>query len=132
MWNADEIGARMNHHESEECIWNRQGPPPISVTSGNTQWTSVLECISAAGIYIRPLVVHQGTQPSQPYDHWFPPVPECPNFHWGFSKKGWVTNEYGAKWFEDIFLPETRREGGAPECYLSMLIRHIILAKCSI
>lgn len=83
----------------------------MSVASGNTQWTSIMECVSATGRYIKPLVVHQGTAPSQPFDHWFPPTQDCPNFYWGFSKKGWVTSEYGAKWFSEIFLPETKREG---------------------
>lgn len=87
IWNADEIGARMNHHRSEQVIWNRRRAPPISIASGNTQWTSVIECVNATGRYIKPLVAHQGTVPTQPFDHWFPPTQDCPNFYWGLARR---------------------------------------------
>jgi len=42
------------------------------------------------------------------------------NWYWGFTKKGWTTDEYGAKWFTDIFLPETYSEGKTSLLYMDV------------
>ena len=72
--------------------------------------TSV-ECISADGRALTPLVIHRGKLPNKPYDIWFPPSAECPDFHWGFSKKGWTSDEYGVKWLTENFIPQTDSQG---------------------
>ena len=81
VWNADEVGARMNHSKGSEAIFNRRGGPPVTVRSGNTQWTSVMECVNTVGRAIRPLVVHVGTTGVAPSESWFPPTENCPNFY---------------------------------------------------
>lgn len=84
-----------------------------------------IECINAAGKAIRPLVIHQGQDPYYPLDEWFPPTQRLPNWHWGFSKKGWTTDNYGARWFEYIFLPETHSEGRPRLLYMDAHLSHI-------
>lgn len=63
IWNADEIGARHNHHQSEYAVFNRKQGPPVSIISSKTSWTSVIECVNAQGRAIKPLVIHQGEKP---------------------------------------------------------------------
>jgi len=70
----DEIGFRRNHHQTEYAIFNRRMGLPASIKSEKTDWTSPIECINAVGRSIRPLVIHQGTEPRQPLDEWFPPT----------------------------------------------------------
>lgn len=104
IWNADEIGARHNHHQSEYAVFNRKEGPSVSIISSRTSWTSVIECVNAQGRAIKPLVIHQGEKPRQPFDQWFPPTADCPHWFWGFTKKGWTSDKYGDKWFTKVFL----------------------------
>jgi len=108
MWNADEIGTRHNHHQSESAVFNIQQGAPVSILSSDTTWSTIMECINAEGQAIMPLVLHQGKVPLQPFIQWFPPAPECPHWYWGFTKKGWISNNYVDKWFTEVFEPQTR------------------------
>lgn len=110
VWNMDEIGFRHNHHQSEHACFDRRSGLPISIRQGNTSWTSSIECINAAGAALPPLVIHQGEVPEEPLNSWFPPTEQLPNFVWGFTPKGWTSNDYGNKWFEDVFLPATKTD----------------------
>ena len=126
MWNMDEVGARRNHHQSQFACFDRRSGSPVSITNSNTNWSSSVECINAAGRAIKPLVIHQGQDPYHPLDEWFPPTQYLPNWHWGFSKKGWTTNAYGARWFEHIFLPETDSDGRPRLLYMDAQSSYII------
>lgn len=75
----DEIGFQLSHSQSEAIIFDRRSGPPLSIASGSTGWSSVLESISAAGDEIPPLVIHRGKLYLQPLDYWFPPSKECPH-----------------------------------------------------
>jgi DDE superfamily endonuclease/Tc5 transposase DNA-binding domain len=108
IWNMDEIGFQMGHHQKNLVVFDRRSGPPKAITSGTTAWVSSLECISAAGQYLMPLVIHRGTNPTQPLDHWFPPCEECPNWTYGFSGKGWTNNDYAVSWLRQIFIPATQ------------------------
>ena len=107
IWNMDEVGAQHNHHQSEYVIYDRRQGPPKHSKSKNSTWTTALECVNAAGKAIKPLVIHVGLLPVQPYRSWFPEIHECPNFFWGFTAKGWTTDEYSIEWFKQVFLPQT-------------------------
>jgi hypothetical protein len=113
IWNMDEIGFQMGHSQKENVVFDRRTGPPISITSGSTGWVTSVESISASGDVLQPLVLHRGTLPHQPFDSWFPPSKDCPNWFWGFTKKGWTNDTYGVTWIRDIFIPQTRR--GRPE-----------------
>jgi hypothetical protein len=104
----DEIGFQMGHSQKENVVFDRRTGPPTSLASGTTSWASVIECINAAGQSIKPLVLHRGRVPHEPLDRWFPPSHECPDWYYGFTAKGWTSNEYGYSWLTDIFLPQTR------------------------
>jgi len=90
-WNGDEIGSRHNHHQSETAVFDKLQGVPLSVTSSKTKWTTVMECVSATGRAIRPLVLHQGKRPLQPLDSWFPPTLDCPDWWYGFTEKGRIS-----------------------------------------
>lgn len=108
-WNMDEIGSQMGHSQKEEVVFNRTMGPPKAVTTGMTAWVSALECNSMDGRALPPLVIHRGTLARAPFDTWFPPSPECPDWYYGFTKKGWTNNDYALAWLTEVFLPLTRR-----------------------
>ena len=107
----DEIGFQMGHSQKEAVVFNRTIGPPKSLTTGNTAWVSSIECISADGRALPPLVIHRGTVPLQPFDQWFPGTPELPDWYFGFTAKGWTSNDYGLEWLTHVFIPKTEREG---------------------
>jgi hypothetical protein len=101
----------MGHSQHENVVFNYRLGQPKSLTTGQTAWVSSLECISATGRAITPLVIHRGELPNKPLDHWFPPSQECPNWFYGFTTKGWTNNDYGLAWLTEIFLPKTYHQG---------------------
>jgi hypothetical protein len=109
IWNIDEIGYQMGHSQKEQVVFSRATGPPISIASSTTGWVSVLECISASGESLMPLVIHRGKSFNKPLDSWFPTSKDCPNWRFGFTEKGWTSNEYSLEWLTQIFLPNTRR-----------------------
>ena len=111
IYNLDEIGFQMGHSQHENVVFNYRLGQPKSLTTGQTAWVSSLECISATGHAITPLVIHRGTVSNAPFDHWFPPSYECPNWFYGFTKKGWTSNEYSLGWLTEVFLPKTYNGG---------------------
>lgn len=125
LWNMDEIGARLNHQQSDPVLFNRRIGEPITATSSSTDWTTSIECVSAKGQVIMPLVIHKGDVPQAPLDHWFPPTDKLPNWTWGFSHKGWTTNELALRWFEEIFIPQTHRAGKNRGLVIDMHDSHI-------
>jgi hypothetical protein len=110
IWNMDEIGYQMGHAQKENVVFNRTMGPPKAVTTGLTAWVSVLECISMDGRALPPLVIHRGTLAHAPLDAWFPPSEECPDWYYGFTKKGWTDNDYSLAWLTEVFLPQTRQD----------------------
>ena len=109
IWNMDEIGFQMGHSQKENVVFNRTIGPPKAVTSGMTAWVSALECISMDGRALPPLVIHRGICPQAPFDYWFPPSSECPDWYYGFTEKGWTNNGYSLGWLTEVFLPLTQR-----------------------
>ena len=100
----------MGYSQKEQVIFNRRTGPPLSVTTGITQWVTAIECICADGPALTPLVIHRGQVPQQPMDRWFPASQHCPNWYTGFSTKGWSSNDLALEWLQRIFLPETTKD----------------------
>ena len=97
IWNMDEIGFQMGHSQKENVVFNRRTGPPIALTSGSTGWVTAVEAISATGDALVPMVIYRGKVPLTPFDCWFPPSKDCPNWYYGFTEKGWTNNAYGTQ-----------------------------------
>jgi hypothetical protein len=67
-WNMDEIGFQLGFSQHEKVVYSSATGPPISLASGSTGWSTVLECISAAGMALSPLIIHRGKSPTMPLD----------------------------------------------------------------
>ncbi|KAK4120714.1 DDE-domain-containing protein [Parathielavia appendiculata] len=67
---------------------------------------SFIECISATGRYLHPLVIFKGKSVQQ---QWFPLDLE-PFDGWEFvaTENGWTNNAVGVEWLERIFIPQTQ------------------------
>ena len=76
--------------------------------SDSRTWVSILECISAAGTLIKPLVIFTGENLQ---GQWFDDPP-YPNWLFECSQKGWSTSHIFFLWFRDNFIPNTRPRSG--------------------
>ena len=72
---------------------------------GSRAWTSILECISATGRAISPLVIYKGKTIQQ---QWFPSdLRQFKEWHFAATKKGWTEDSIAVEWLEKVFLPYT-------------------------
>ncbi|OHW97226.1 transposase, partial [Colletotrichum incanum] len=72
---------------------------------GSRAWVSIIECISAEGIPLHPLVIYKGKTVQQ---QWFP-LDLSPYNGWEFTatENGWNTDETAVTWLRRVFLPQT-------------------------
>lgn len=73
---------------------------------GSRAWTSFVECISATGRSLPPLVIFKGQSVQQ---QWFP-LDLVPYTTWQFTatEKGWITDSTAVEWLERVFIPGTQ------------------------
>ena len=72
-------------------------------------WMTFIECISAEGEALDPLVIFRGKSVQQ---QWFPNE-SLENFQdWYFtaSENGWTSNELAVEWLTKLFIPRTQPE----------------------
>jgi 4-hydroxybenzoate polyprenyltransferase len=72
---------------------------------GSRTWTSFLECISATGKALTPLVIFKGKTVQQ---QWFP-QDLTPYDKWQFTatENAWTTDATAIEWLQKVFLPQT-------------------------
>ncbi|WP_461110078.1 hypothetical protein [Tessaracoccus terricola] len=73
---------------------------------GSRAWTTLVECISAIGSAVPPLVIYKGRSIQQ---QWFP-LDLQPYANWRFhtTENGWTDNETAIYWLQEIFIPSTQ------------------------
>ncbi|KAK0367669.1 transposase [Colletotrichum limetticola] len=71
---------------------------------GSRAWVSIIECISADGRAIKPLVIYKGKSVQQ---QWFP-LELNPYAGWEFTAtdNGWTTDNTALEWLKTMFLPQ--------------------------
>jgi 4-hydroxybenzoate polyprenyltransferase len=71
--------------------------------SDATNWVTIIECGTAEGRRLTPVVVWTGASLQ---GQWFPDRPP----DWGFEKSstGWSNTEIALKWLNNIYLPQTK------------------------
>ena len=107
----DESGFSIGTIEATRVIMGAEDRHRWQAQPGRQEWVSAIECISADGTKIAPLVIFKGQSLSSawiPYD-----IPK----DWQFSAtaKGWTSNIHGVEWLKQCFDPATRsKANGKP------------------
>jgi len=107
-YNMDEAGI-MEGMGSNGLVLGRAGTQAIQQkTPGSKAWTSFIECVSAIGSALPPLVIFKGKTVQQ---QWFPPDLK-PFAGWKFTatENGWTSDETAFEWLQTVFLPLTQPE----------------------
>jgi DDE superfamily endonuclease len=75
-------------------------------------WTSIVECVSALGVALDPLVIFKAKSIQE---QWFKKdfLAKYPRWHVTFSENGWTSNDIAIEWLEKVFLSQTQPEDSA-------------------
>jgi hypothetical protein len=80
-------------------VWFKKKQP------GSRAWTSFIECISATGQALKPLVIFKGKTVQQ---QWFPTdIDKYDNWQFTASDNGWTSDKTAFEWLEKVFIPST-------------------------
>lgn len=104
-WNVDEVGSMIGLGDNPLVIGPAALRKIFTMDPGNREWVTILECVSASGRALSPLVIFKGAEVQQ---QWFQGQVDDPDFDkWLFStsEKGWTNNSTALRWLKDIFLP---------------------------
>jgi hypothetical protein len=103
IWNMDETGTQLGASIATKVLGDAKKKSTIVKKPNETEWVSVIECISSAGKAMKPLIIFKGKSVQL---QWFNSS-EVPDWEYTTSTNGWTSNEIGLKWLTSIFIPET-------------------------
>lgn len=125
IFNMDETGLMMGQASTrtELVIGSATRKRVFTKNSPNREWVSIIECISATGVAVRPLVIFKGINFQA---QWMPSVEEVELTSWEFkcTPRGWTDNITAMEWLTEIFIPSTRPED-AEDWRLLILDGHV-------
>lgn len=104
IYNMDESGFGIGEQQAVKVLYTIDQYQQYMVTGGKQEWVTDVECISAAGEALAPLLIFRGADMNT---RW---INERSPEGWFFatSKNGWTSNELGLQWLQKVFDPQTR------------------------
>ena len=110
-YNADEGGIMEGQGINGLVIGSSEQNPnavPVKTTNAHT-WTSIVECVSAVGVALDPLIIFKAKSIQ---DQWFKRefLAQHPKWEVTFSENGWTSNDIAIEWLEKVFVPQTQSE----------------------
>jgi hypothetical protein len=106
IWNMDESGFGIGEEQAMKVLIYLDNATKYTAVGGKQEWVTDIECISAAGEALAPLLIFKGTDVSS---RW---INEKTPQGWSFatSKNGWTSNHLGLEWLRRVFEPQTREK----------------------
>ncbi|KAH7465258.1 hypothetical protein FOMA001_g17217 [Fusarium oxysporum f. sp. matthiolae] len=104
-YNADEGGIMEGQGINGLVIGSSQENPntvPVKTINART-WTSIVECISALGVALNPLVIFKAKSIQE---QWFKKdfLAKHPGWHVSFSENGWTSNDIAVEWLVKVVV----------------------------
>jgi DDE superfamily endonuclease/Tc5 transposase DNA-binding domain/helix-turn-helix, Psq domain len=105
-YNMDETGILEGRGSNGLVLGHAEKKAIMKKQPGSRCWTTIIECISATGRILPPLVIFKGLTVQQ---QWFPDEIEF-LASWAFkaTEKGWTNDEIALWWLQEIFIPQTQ------------------------
>jgi hypothetical protein len=105
-WNMDESGIMEGMGVNGLVVGSSERRSIQKKQPGSRAWTSFIECISATGKALLPLVIFKGKLVQQ---QWFPTDSIELNTYKGWevtaTENAWTSDETALEWLEKVFLP---------------------------
>ena len=105
----DEQGLGLGFYSNTKVLSSSKKTRTFVKSPQNREWVSVLECISATGRIIKPLIIFKGNSLQT---SWF--EENTPDGTFTTSENGWTSKLIALGWLTDVFLPQTKPDGGRP------------------
>ncbi|TIA33351.1 hypothetical protein D6C78_07615 [Aureobasidium pullulans] len=107
-WNMDEHWTAVGVCTNSYVLASSSQRRSYVKSPESREWVSIIEIVSPAGGFARPLVIFKDTAPQTTH---FPT--DTPDWLYTTSENGWTTNSKGISWLYDIFIiPETQPKDG--------------------
>jgi DDE superfamily endonuclease/Tc5 transposase DNA-binding domain/helix-turn-helix, Psq domain len=108
IYNMDETGFAVGGTQSTRIIVDSTQKSNWKVTAGKQEWITVLECVSAAGEALPPMIIFKAQNTNSAW------VPKDTPRNWQFSTStsGWTSNSHGFEWLRTVFEPESKKVSG--------------------
>ncbi|KAF5482718.1 hypothetical protein CGCF413_v015623 [Colletotrichum fructicola] len=101
-YNMDETGILEGRGSNGLVLGSSETRSIRKKQPGSRAWTSLIECISATGKALPPLVIYKGKSVQQ---QWFP-LDLTPYESWKFTatENGWTSDSTAVKWLTEVFM----------------------------
>jgi len=115
VYNMDETGVLLSVLGSSKYRVNAEVPKTHRCSDTKRTLVPAVECISADGRGLPPLIIFPGVDLRS---NWV--CHEDPDWHFTCSKKGYMNSEINLEWMQKVFEPSTRaRANGRPRILIS-------------
>lgn len=116
IYNMDESGFAVGKSQSSRVLVNVRESTSWKVIQGRSEWITAIECVSAAGEAIPPLLIYKAKNLNT---GWIPSRTP-PNWRFSTSNSGWTSDLHAFEWVSSQFEPYTRPEDPAARRLLIM------------
>jgi hypothetical protein len=104
-WNMDEAGIMEGQGVNGLVVGSVNRHFVQKKQPGSKAWTSFIECISAIGVALLPLVIFKGKSVQQ---QWFPTfLNEFKYWEFTATENGWTSDDTALEWLRKVFIPRT-------------------------
>lgn len=105
-YNMDEAGIMEGLGENGLVVGSSERRSVQKKTPGSRVWTSFIECVSATGRALPPLVIFKGKSVQQ---QWFPhDLSYFEDWQFTATKNGWTSDQTAVEWLKKVFIPRTQ------------------------
>lgn len=104
-WNMDEAGIMEGQGENGLVVGSVEKRFIQKKQPGGRTWTSFIECISALGQALKPLVIYKGKSVQQ---QWFGlELRDYKDWKFHATDNGWTTDATALEWLLTVFIPQS-------------------------
>ena len=104
IYNMDESGFAVGTSQSSRAVVKIREKSSWKVVNGRQEWITAIECISAGGTVIPPLLIYKAKHTNTAW------IPSQTPLDWRFStsNSGWTSDSHAFEWVSTVFEPSTR------------------------
>jgi 4-hydroxybenzoate polyprenyltransferase len=104
-WNMDESGIMEGFGTNGLVVGSSEKRSIQKKQPGSRTWTSFIECVSATGNALPPLVIFKGKSVQQ---QWFPSnIDQYKDWKFTATDNAWTSDSTAIEWLKKVFIPQT-------------------------
>lgn len=106
LFNMDETGLMEGEGTNGIALGAAEKRVIYSKKTTSRVWTTIIECVSAGGLSLPPLVIFKGKSVQK---QWFPSSMDCfEGWQFTATENGWTSYPCGTEWLLKVFIPGTQ------------------------